>query len=96
MDSYGKWIAKYEPKPEEKAEHSPKVGHVEYRVENKSDSPEQRHLKSEGEKKENERKEPIPHQDLIEKLSQNRPESQPEKKRELRDRDGRIEDGTTY
>lgn len=95
-DSYGKWIDKYEPKTEERREHSPKVGPVEYRVENRNDSPEQHHLKSEGEKREKEHKEPIPQQDLIEKMFQDKLENHPTKKREVRDRDGKIEGGSMY
>lgn len=88
LDSYGKWIDKYEPKIEDRKEHSPRTGHVEYRSENKVDSPEHNRT-SEDEKKE----EPTPQRDLIEKLFQDKPESQSIKKREMRDRDGRIEGG---
>lgn len=100
-DSYGKWIDKYEPRPEERKEHSPTAGHVEYRSENpsfkeekKEDSPELRHLKSEGERKDNQ----ILEQDgLIRKLFQDKVENyQIRKRQEVRDRDGRIEGGTSY
>lgn len=93
LDGYGKWIDRYEPKTEESKQNSPRTGPVEYRTANKIDSPEQRHLKSEGEKRETEHKEPIPQQNLIEKLFQDNPESRAIKKREVRDRDGRIEGG---
>ena len=57
-DNYGKWIEKYEPKIEERKDRSPTEGRLEYRTEpleykeeNKENSPEPRHLKSEGERK---------------------------------------------
>ena len=96
FDQYGDFIKKYQPDHPHKIERSPeaKPAHYEpmpeYKPEKKDESAEQQHLKSEADRQEHKQDPSI---EQLRELYGTYTDVAMFKKREIRDRDGRIEGG---